>query len=179
MNHNKYFLKFFLIICLLVGGILHAQEKPRIGVLRFSSMVDDVSWWRSSVASEIQEMLTSQMQESPLAKGPNAKVFEAIKSDRSDIFDKQEDIHFVSQNENSLADAFSRVEGFSALIGVTLTAYDKVSGNITATIMYYDLGQRLFGFQSALSQVKSPTQEALLRLTAAIGERLTDLIPLK
>ena len=57
---KKSILIFVLAVFVLTMGSTYA-EKPRIGVLRFTNQVAGMYWWRASVASELQEMLASEL----------------------------------------------------------------------------------------------------------------------
>jgi hypothetical protein len=84
------------------------------------------------------------MQESDLTKGPHAKAFEALKSDRSDLYEKLEELHFVAEDQGRLSKVFNGFEEFGGFIGVTFTSFDKQTGGWTADIMAYDAVDKSF-----------------------------------
>jgi curli biogenesis system outer membrane secretion channel CsgG len=60
---KKHILIFILLTLVLSlgSGSLFAQEKPRIGVLRFTNNVAGLYWWHSNVADELSDLLASEL----------------------------------------------------------------------------------------------------------------------
>ncbi len=59
---KKSLLLVLLISLVVTTSITYgADERPRIGVLRFTNHVAGMWWWHSSVADELQDMLASEL----------------------------------------------------------------------------------------------------------------------
>ena len=51
-----------IVFCLVLGGMsfAFAEEKPRVGVLRFTNDTN-AGWWSYSVGRDLQDMLSSEL----------------------------------------------------------------------------------------------------------------------
>ncbi|MCD4750625.1 MAG: CsgG/HfaB family protein [Thermoanaerobaculales bacterium] len=82
-------MKRCVLFCMLgsfvfVSVVVHAQEKPRIGVLRFTCSAAGLEWFRSSVASDLQDMLISHLS--------GTQDFQVLNKSRTDVVLSMKDL---------------------------------------------------------------------------------------
>lgn len=61
MKKNILIFVLLMFVLGLGSGSVYAQEKPRIGVLRFTNNVAGLTWWHANVASDLQDLLCSEL----------------------------------------------------------------------------------------------------------------------
>ncbi len=62
-----------LLVAVLVPAFATAaQEKPRVGVLRFTNHTS-AGWWSASVGRELSDMLASELVSAGIVRGPRAE----------------------------------------------------------------------------------------------------------
>ena len=123
----KKILFFVLIFTLFAGAtIALAQEKPRIGVLRFTNNAR-AHWWTSTTATELQDLLINEL--------ASTRAFR--------ILERQELKSAISEqqlSESGLVESSSRVKtgrikGAQYLIAATVSAYEE-SGSESGGVRY-------------------------------------------
>ncbi|MGD2084932.1 MAG: CsgG/HfaB family protein [Candidatus Aminicenantes bacterium] len=112
-------LLFVLVIFVLSLGNIYAQEKPRIGVLRFTNQVAGLYWWRSSVASELQDLLSSEL--------VSTRAFQVLERKEINAVLSEQDLSASGRVSQSTLVKMRKIKGAKYLIAGTVSAFEKTS----------------------------------------------------
>lgn len=113
---KKTILIFVLMMFVLSLGSLFA-EKPRIGVLRFTNQVAGLYWWRASVASELADLLTSEL----VSQGS----FAVLERKEINAVLSEQDLSASGRVSKSTLVKMRRIKGAKYLIAGTVSAFEK------------------------------------------------------
>lgn len=113
---KKTILIFVLMMFVLSLGSLFA-EKPRIGVLRFTNRVAGLNWWRASVASELADLLTSEL----VSEGS----FAVLERKEINAVLSEQDLSASGRVSKSTLVKMRRIKGAKYLIAGTVSAFEK------------------------------------------------------
>ena len=116
---KKTILIFVLMLFVLSMGSVYAQEKPRIGVLRFTNQVAGMYWWRASVASELQEMLASEL--------VSTRKFQVLERKELNVVLSEQDLSASGRVSKSTLVKMRKIKGAKYLIAGTVSAFEKTS----------------------------------------------------
>lgn len=109
-----------LVVLMLAGLSLEAQEKPRLGVLRFTNETR-IEWWTVSVAREMQDMMASE-----LASTGEFTILE--RNELGEVLAEQ-DLSESGRVDPATAVKVGKVKGAQYLIAGTVTSFERgVSG---------------------------------------------------
>lgn len=119
MNMKKAVL--MMVVVLMIAGIgLEAQEKPRLGVLRFTNATR-IEWWTVSVAREMSDMLASEL--------ASTKAFTVLERKELDAALAEQDLSDSGRVDPATAVKMGKIKGAKYLIAGTVTSFEKgVSG---------------------------------------------------
>ena len=164
-----------LIIIIVSSNMLLAQEKPRIGVLRFTSSVEDVFWYGSRVADELQDMLANTIAQSPLNTGSASANIETIKTGDA-VSNQLTGVNYAENDKARIKKILNELNEFNGLVGVKITGYNKDTGKVLTSVLFYDLEQATLKFMKANFIVKSGNRKELQAIGDGIGNRLSRMI---
>jgi curli biogenesis system outer membrane secretion channel CsgG len=116
---KRSILLFVLVIFVLSLGNIYAQEKPRIGVLRFTNQVAGMYWWRASVASELQDMLASEL--------VSTHAFQVLERKEINAVLSEQDLSASGRVSKSTLVKMRKIKGAKYLIAGTVSAFEKTS----------------------------------------------------
>lgn len=116
---NRKILVFVLILfaASLFNGF--AQEKPRIGVLRFTNNVAGMYWWRATVATELQDMLISEL--------VSTRKFAVLERKEINAVISEQDLSASGRVSKSTLVKMGKIKGAKYLIAGTVSAFEKTS----------------------------------------------------
>lgn len=119
---RKYIL-LLVVVTFIIGmtnGYLYAQEKPRLGVLRFTNRVAGMNWWSARVASDLQELLASEL--------VSTREFQVL--DRKDINAvlSEQDLSASGRVSKSTIAKMRKIKGAKYLIAGVVTAFEQSGG---------------------------------------------------
>jgi curli biogenesis system outer membrane secretion channel CsgG len=120
----KKFLLTFLVAAILLAGLtqpLAAKgDKIRIGVLRFTNQTS-AGWWSGSVASELQDMLASEL--------VSTKAFSVLERKEIDAVMGEQDLSASGRVSSKTKVKMKKLKGAQYLIAGTVSAFEAdVSG---------------------------------------------------
>ena len=98
----------------------YAKEKPRLGVLRFTNKVGQVWWWSSKVATELQDMLASEL--------VSTRAFQVLERNEINAVLSEQDLSASGRVSRSTLVKMRKIKGAKYLIAGTVSAYEKTSG---------------------------------------------------
>ncbi|MCP4218694.1 MAG: penicillin-binding protein activator LpoB [bacterium] len=105
-----------LFVFSLGCGYIYA-EKPRLGVLRFTNNVAGVHWWNNTVASELQDLLISEL--------VSTRAFSVLeRKEINSVFSEQE-LSASGRVSKSTLVKMRRIKGAKYLIAGTVAAFEK------------------------------------------------------
>jgi hypothetical protein len=168
-SRSLVFLVLVAMMITTVSSNLLAQEKPRIGVLRFTSSVENVYWFGSQVADELQDMLANNIAGNSLNAG-------SATADIDTVDAKITEMHFIEENAAELKRTFSHMDGFTGLAAVTITGYDGKTGNTSVSALYFDIKRGALQFITSDFIVKSGTRNELQTVALGIANKLSRMI---
>lgn len=116
---KKSILVFVLLVFVMSLGSAYAQEKPRLGVLRFTNQVAGMYWWRASVASELQEMLASEL--------ISTRKFQVLERKELGVVLSEQDLSASGRVSKSTLVKMKKIKGAKYLIAGTVAAFEKTS----------------------------------------------------
>lgn len=114
---KKSILIFVLVAFVFSLGSLHAQEKPRIGVLRFTNQVAGLYWWHSNVARELQDMLSSEL--------VSTRAFQVLERKEIGAVLSEQDLSASGRVSKSTLVKMRKIKGAKYLIAGTVAAFEQ------------------------------------------------------
>ena len=118
MNRKIFIFVLVLFVLSLFSGF--AQEKPRIGVLRFTNSVAGMYWWRASVATELQDMLISEL--------VSTRKFTVLERNEVNAVLSEQDLSASGRVDKKTLVKMGKIKGAKYLIAGTVSAFEKTSG---------------------------------------------------
>jgi curli biogenesis system outer membrane secretion channel CsgG len=110
---------FILAVLLVFGAIsLYSQEKPRIGVLRFSNNVGHLPWWSgtSRVGRELADMLSSEL--------VSTNAFHVLERKEIDAVLREQDFAKSGRISPATRAKIGKIKGAKYLIAGTVSAFE-------------------------------------------------------
>jgi curli biogenesis system outer membrane secretion channel CsgG len=114
---KKRILIFVLLAFVFSLGSMYAQEKPRIGVLRFTNQVAGLYWWHANVANELQDMLSSELVSTGAFQVLERKEIGAVLS--------EQDLSASGRVSKRTLVKMRKIKGAKYLIAGTVAAFEK------------------------------------------------------
>lgn len=109
-----------LAVLMIAGIALEAQEKPRLGVLRFTNATR-IEWWTVSVAREMQDMMASEL--------ASTRAFTILERNELNAVLAEQDLSDSGRVDPATAVKMGKLKGAKYLIAGTVTSFEKgVSG---------------------------------------------------
>jgi len=108
---------FVLIMFVMSLGSIYAQEKPRLGVLRFTNQVAGLYWWHSNVASELQDLLASEL--------VSTNAFQVLERKEIDAVLGEQDLSASGRVSQSTLVKMKKIKGAQYLIAGTVSAFEQ------------------------------------------------------
>ncbi|MEW6188350.1 MAG: CsgG/HfaB family protein [Thermodesulfobacteriota bacterium] len=108
---------FFLIMGLMVFSLssLWAQEKPRIGVLRFTNQTH-AGWWSGSMGYELQDMLASEL--------ASTKAFQVLERKEINAVLGEQDFGASGRIDPKTRAKMGKIKGAKYLVSGTVSAFE-------------------------------------------------------
>jgi len=107
----------FIVLVICLGSNIYSQEKPRIGVLRFTNHVGSLSWWNGSVADELQDMLASEL----VSEGS----FQVLERNEINAVFGEQDLSASGRVSHDTIVKMKRLKGAKYLIAGTVSAWEE------------------------------------------------------
>jgi curli biogenesis system outer membrane secretion channel CsgG len=102
---------------ILAPGIVSAaQEKPRLGVLRFTNHTS-AGWWSASVGEELSDMLASEL--------VSAGSFDVLERKEIDAVLGEQDLGESGRIDPATKAKLGKIKGAEYLIAATVSSYDE------------------------------------------------------
>ncbi len=115
---KKLLLSFLALALLLtlVSPPLAAKDKIRLGVLRFTNQTA-AGWWSGSVASDLQDMLASEL--------VSTKAFSVLESKEIDAVLGEQDLSASGRVSSKTKVQMKKLKGAQYLVAATVSAYEE------------------------------------------------------
>ncbi|MCU0236469.1 MAG: CsgG/HfaB family protein [Acidobacteria bacterium] len=115
---KKLLLSFLALALLLtlVSQPLAAKDKIRLGVLRFTNQTA-AGWWSGSVASDLQDMLASEL--------VSTKAFSVLERKEIDAVLGEQDLSASGRVSNKTKVQMKKLKGAQYLVAATVSAYEE------------------------------------------------------
>ncbi len=115
---------FLLALLLALGTVLSAapggDEKPRIGVLRFTNQTS-AGWWSASVGNELTDMLVSEL--------VSTKAFQVLERKELDAVLTEQDLGNSGRISAATKAKMGNIKGAKYIVAATVSSYEeKTSG---------------------------------------------------
>ena len=108
---------FAILAAILAPGLVQAaQEKPRLGVLRFTNHTS-AGWWSASVGRELSDMLTSEL----VSQGS----FEVLERGEIDAVLGEQDLGESGRLDAATKAKIGKIKGAQYLIAGTVSAFEE------------------------------------------------------
>jgi len=117
MKKNILILVLFIFAVSLGSGYLYAQEKPRLGVLRFTNNVGGIGWWSHRVAGELQDMLSSEL--------VSTREFQVLERNEINAVLSEQDLSASGRVSKATLVKMKKIKGAKYLVAGTVTAYEQ------------------------------------------------------
>lgn len=116
---KKYILFFVLavIVFTLGNSSAFAEEKPRIGVLRFTNNVAGLYWWHSSVADDLADLLASEM--------VSTRAFQVLERKEINAVFSEQDLSASGRVSQETLVQMKKIKGAKYLIAGTVSAFEE------------------------------------------------------
>lgn len=114
---KRIVLFFVLIVFVMSLGSIYAQEKPRIGVLRFTNQVAGLYWWHSNVASELQDLLASEL--------VSTNAFQVLERKEINAVLSEQDLSASGRVSQSTLVKMKKIKGAKYMIAGTVSAFEQ------------------------------------------------------
>lgn len=103
-------------IFLTAAGSSGAQEKPRLGVLRFTNHTS-AGWWSSSVGDELSDMLASEL--------VSTKAFQVLERKEIDAVLGEQDLSASDRVSPETKVQMKKLKGAQYLVAATVSSYEE------------------------------------------------------
>ncbi len=105
-----------LLFCLTWTINLSADEKIRLGVLRFTNQTS-AGWWSASVGSELSDMLASEL--------VSTKAFSVLERKEIDAVLSEQDLGASGRVSSSTKAKMKKIKGAQYLVAATVSSYES------------------------------------------------------
>jgi curli biogenesis system outer membrane secretion channel CsgG len=115
---KKKVLLFALVAIFALAALTYGQEKPRIGVLRFTNTVAGTSFWawNNKVATDLQDMLISELY--------STKAFHVLERKEISAVLSEQDLSASGRVSKSTLVKMGNIKGAKYLIAGTVSAFE-------------------------------------------------------
>jgi len=103
-------------VFLAAAGFSSGQEKPRIGVLRFTNHTS-AGWWSASVGEELSDMLASEL--------VSTKAFQVLERKEIDAVLGEQDLSASDRFSEATKVRLKNLKGAQYLVAATVSSYDE------------------------------------------------------
>jgi curli biogenesis system outer membrane secretion channel CsgG len=130
---------FVMVLSILVLSAAYgfAQDRPRIGVLRFTNHTS-AGWWSGSVGQELQDMLASEL--------ASTKSFQVLERREIDAVLGEQDLGASGRIDKRTRAKIGAIKGAKYLVAATVSAYEENTSGSWGGIGAF--GVRIGGAQS-------------------------------
>jgi len=108
-----------IMMFVLSLSTLYSQEKPRIGVLRFTNQVAGLYWWHSNVARELQDMLASEL--------VSTNSFQVLERKEINAVLSEQDLSASGRVSQNTLVKLKKIKGAKYLIAGTVSAFESTA----------------------------------------------------
>jgi len=110
-----------LVVLVLAIGVInaYAQEKPRIGVLRFTNHVGSLGWWHGSVADDLQDLLAAEL--------VSAGSFQVLERKEINAVFSEQDLSESGRVSKQTMVKMKKIKGAQYLIAGSVAAFEETS----------------------------------------------------
>ena len=113
---KKSILFFILGLSLISFSLTWADEKPRIGVLRFTNHTS-AGWWSGSMGSDLQDMLASEL--------ANTKAFQVLERKEINAVMGEQDLGASGRIDPKTRAKMGKIKGAKYLVAGTVSAFEE------------------------------------------------------
>lgn len=103
----------------VISDLACADDRPRIGVLRFTNRVGNLGWWNTSVARELQDMLISEL--------ASTEEFVVLERKELGAVLSEQDLSASGRVSKKTLVKMRKIKGAQFLIAGTVSAFEKKS----------------------------------------------------
>jgi curli biogenesis system outer membrane secretion channel CsgG len=130
---------FLMVLSIIVLSAAYgfAQDRPRIGVLRFTNHTS-AGWWSGSVGQELQDMLASEL--------ASTKSFQVLERREIDAVIGEQDLGASGRIDKRTRAKIGAIKGAKYLVAATVSAYEENTSGSGGGIGAF--GVRIGGAQS-------------------------------
>ncbi|NWF76922.1 MAG: CsgG/HfaB family protein [Nitrospirae bacterium] len=109
---------FFMTMCFMLTLVsnIFADEKPRVGVLRFTNHTS-AGWWSWQVGRELQDMLAAEL--------VSTKAFQVLERKELDAVLGEQDLGESGRIDNKTKAKIGKIKGAQYLVAATVSAYEE------------------------------------------------------
>lgn len=105
-----------VILILTCISICLADEKPRLGILRFTNHTH-AGWWGSSTGSELQDMLASELR--------STNAFQVLERKEINAVLGEQDLGASGRIDKKTKAKIGKIKGAQYLVSATVTSYEE------------------------------------------------------
>jgi len=132
---NKIILMFLFLFSISVFSEGYGQEKPRIGVLRFTNHTS-AGWWEGSVGSDLQDMLVAEL--------ASMNSFRVLERRELDAVLNEQDLGASGRINPKTRSKLGKITGAKYLVAATVSAFEHNTSGGGGGLSYggFSLGGR-------------------------------------
>lgn len=112
---------FILTTALTMANLPGQEEKPRVGVLRFTNHTS-AGWWSASVGDELSDMLASEL--------VSTKAFQVLERKEIDAVLGEQDLSESGRVSEATKVQLKKLKGAQYLIAATVSAYEEATKGV-------------------------------------------------
>jgi len=114
--------KIFFVLAILLAASLFSwagEEKPRLGVLRFTNHTS-AGWWSASVSDELSDMLASELR--------STRAFQVLERKEIDSILYEQDLSQTNRISQATKVRMGNMKGAKYMVAGTVSAYEEQTG---------------------------------------------------
>jgi len=116
MRKTVFLLALFLVLGTVLTAAPGGDEKPRIGVLRFTNQTS-AGWWSASVGSELSDMLVSEL--------VITKAFQVLERKELDSVLTEQDLGNSGRISAATKAKMGNIKGAKFIVAATVSSYEE------------------------------------------------------
>jgi curli biogenesis system outer membrane secretion channel CsgG len=122
-----------MVLMFFVVGLSNglAQEKPRIGVLRFTNNTSTAFWWNANVGRELQDMLAAEM--------ASSGEFQVLERREIDAVLSEQDLSASGRISQGTLVKMGKIKGAKYLIAGTVSAFESSTSGAGGKVRFKGL----------------------------------------
>ncbi len=113
---KRFIIGLITLSAVLSFGLAEAQDKPRLGVLRFTNQTH-AGWWRGNMGYDLQDMLVNEL--------ASTKAFQVLERKEINAVIGEQDLGASGRIDPRTRAKIGKIKGAKYLVAATVSAYEE------------------------------------------------------